>query len=94
VLRSVDRSTLKEEVMKKMLGAIVFCLMTLLFLSEEAWADGNEIDSSKTQATDISSAPAVPLKGLLMSGLDGIGVGELLNKAGIKIYGYSEAGMM
>lgn len=56
------------------------------------YADENNDSKNKEKETDpISQAPA---QGLLMTGLSKAGLAEPLQKAGINIYGYSDAGYM
>jgi hypothetical protein len=80
--------------MGKMLrGLFSFCLIGLGMSFGSIYAENTPVEP-KTQTTEVVPPPATPSEGLLMTGLGSIGVGDLLKKAGINFYGYSEAGMM
>ncbi len=64
----------------KLAGKIVFILVFLL-----------NVQQACLYAEEAPQAPAQPL---LMDTLSKVGLGESLNKAGINMYGYSEAGYM
>jgi hypothetical protein len=75
--------------MGKMLrGLLSLCLIGMGMGVSLAFAENSEVPAV------VVAPPAAPSEGLLMTGLGSIGVGDLLKKAGINFYGYSEAGMM
>ena len=78
---------------KIMRGFFSFCLIGLGMSFGSIYAESTSVEP-KTQTTEVAPPPAAPSEGLLMTGLGSIGVGDLLKKAGINFFGYSEAGMM
>ncbi|MFA7254963.1 MAG: outer membrane beta-barrel protein [Candidatus Omnitrophota bacterium] len=80
-----------EKILKRFLSV---CLIGMCFCPGVVFGESLET-APGVQATEIAPAPvASPDRGLLMSLLDWAGIGQTLDKAGIKIYGYSEAGIM
>ena len=82
--------------MKKILrGFLGIFLIGMFLIPGAAFAEATgEVAVPKVSVAEVAPPPAAPSEGLLMTGLGSIGVGDLLKKAGINFYGYSEAGIM
>jgi hypothetical protein len=76
--------------------ALTLTSMPLLYAAEStpvAISSDKELLKMSAQAAEPQPVPA-PQRGLLMEGLGQVGVAELLEKFGVKIYGYAQGGYM
>lgn len=72
-----------------------FCLIGMCLVPGVAFAETTgEVAALKIPAKEAPPAPAASTQGLLMDIMDWAGIGPILNKLGVKIYGYSDAGIM
>ena len=83
--------------MLKFVIAVACCMLVIAFTNTSLHADENApvapMETHATKPSEVTPTPATqPALGLLMSALDEAGLATPLNKAGINIYGYTEAG--
>ena len=82
--------------MRRMLrGFLAVFLIGTCLIPGNAFAEITpEVAALKAPAAEVPPVAAAPSQGLLMDIMDWAGIGPVLNKLGVKVYGYSEAGIM
>ena len=80
-----------EKILRGFLGVF---LIGVCFVPGAVFAEGGGPVEVKAPIADVPAPAPAASEGLLMSLLGPAGVGDLLKKGGINVYGYSEAGIM